>query len=179
MTDNKRIELESKIVALQGTLSRVTVDRSPAITLELKNLMEELIAMPPEVIEAGDVYLHSKVSYEGSNYKIVSFEGKLYFYEGDVCSGFQKIEVDEKGVPTKVTIRRRNSDTRGLFKEYVYHLKVDQEEPKAPKGIHHKLKFHSCNWDCPICNVTNPVEYEYCYNCRTSPRPKENLAVKA
>jgi hypothetical protein len=71
MSDNKRIELESKIVALQGTLSRVTVDRSPAITLELKNLMKELMDMPPEVIDAGDVYLDSKVSYEGSKYKIV------------------------------------------------------------------------------------------------------------
>jgi hypothetical protein len=67
MSDNKRIELESKIVALQGTLSRVTVDRSPAITLELKNLMKELMDMPPEVIDAGDVYLDSKVSYEGSS----------------------------------------------------------------------------------------------------------------
>jgi hypothetical protein len=172
MSDNKRIELESKIVALQGTLSRVTVDRSSAITLELKNLMKELMDMPPEVIEAGDVYLNSKVSYEGSKYKIVNFKGKLYFYEGDECSGLQKIDVDEKGVPTKVTIRRRNSDTRGLFKEYVYHLKIDQEEPQAPRGVPYKLKF-SDDWVCNYCLKPNQLvisgegkERTICEHCR-------------
>ncbi len=82
---NSRQEITNKIIFLQEKLSRSTVDQDEAIGKEIKALQEEYQSLPPDTINAGDIYLSKKIIYEGSRYRLREYEGKLWLYDDIQC----------------------------------------------------------------------------------------------
>ncbi len=174
--NNRRVEIQKRIVSLADKLNRVKADLYQDTKKEIKVLEDELKSLPPVTLEGGNVYLKTKISYANDRYKVVNFKGKFHFYDDTECLSSQVI-VDENGKPCKAIVSRINSETHGELVNIVYNLKIDAEEPKAPVGKPIRLKFgRPDDWKCPLCLFENPVEYDACFGCR-HPRP-ENLAIK-
>lgn len=173
--NKRRLEVRKQLDYLRGKLSKLPLnDLRKETESEIKKLSEEYKSLPPEQEFAGDIYLSKKTVYEGERYRLRLFENKYWLYDDNECVTKQ-IEFDSNGEPVSAKVFMINSSAPE-GKVYVYNFKIDQPLPEKPKGKAYKLKFHD-SWTCPICNFANPLEYDHCYQCITTPRP-ENLAIK-
>ena len=171
--NTNRTETKRQIDALYSKLSRLPVgDLHKETEAEIKKLTQSYNTLPFDKVNAGNIFLSKKTVYEGPRYHLREFKGKLWLYDQIECIT-DRIEYDTNGEPVSASVFVRNSEAPE-GKELIFNLLIDQPLPEEPKGKRYKLKFHP-SWNCPQCNFANPLELDFCNNCRI-PRP-ENLAI--
>jgi hypothetical protein len=153
---------------------------------EQKKLMEEYQKLPPkEYIK--EIELVKKVTYEGHNYSIRDYGGKLHLFSASESISKDVKQIDEN---TFEASRLMYDPRQVAYIKIVYKIRVVPEavKPEAkplPKPCSKEKEIESAvtgnkgidylmgTWKCPLCHAEIMNKFDLCQSCAVGLKPKE------